>query len=68
MGFRSGPRHGPGVVRECPIEHGLLNAVDGEDVGAVVQVAVGVVDVRASGPDLSRSWWVVDLTQARVSP
>jgi hypothetical protein len=29
-------------------DHGLLDAVDGEGVGAVVEVAAGVGDVRAS--------------------
>jgi hypothetical protein len=30
-------------------DHGLLDAIDGEDVGAAVQVAAGVGDVCASG-------------------
>jgi hypothetical protein len=30
-------------------DHGLLDTVDGEDVGVVVEVAAGVGDVHASG-------------------
>ena len=39
----------PALFGSVRFDHGLLDAVDGEDVGAVVQVAPGVGDVRSSG-------------------
>ena len=44
--------HGPVVVCSVRFSAGLLDAVDGEDVHTVVEVAAGVGDVGASGePD-----------------
>ncbi len=38
----------PSFCRSVRFSHGLLDAVDGEDIGPVVKVAAGVGDVRAS--------------------
>jgi hypothetical protein len=39
----------PALFFYARVDHGLLNAVDGEGVGAVVEIAPGVGDVGAAG-------------------
>ena len=39
----------PALFGSVRFDHGLLDAVDGKDVGAVMQITAGVNDVRSSG-------------------